>query len=61
MVYQSDVLSVSAMGGVESSSIPPLATQLVRKVPGCRPLGLELGTDPYRIPGARVPEEGPGG
>ena len=40
-VYGSDVLPVSAIGGVESSSVPPLACQLVRKVSGCRPLGLE--------------------
>ena len=55
------MLPVSAIGGAESSSVPPVALQLVRKIPGCRPLGLELSTDPYRIPGAWVPEEGVGG
>ena len=59
-VYGCDVLPVSAIGGLESSSVPSLASQLVRKVPGWRPLGLELGTDSYRIPGACVPEEGAG-
>ena len=57
-MYRSDVLPVSA---IERSRPPPLASQLVRKVPGWRLLGLELGTDPYRIPGAWVPEEGVGG
>jgi len=29
-----------ATGGMGSSDVPPLCSQLVRKVPGCRPLGL---------------------
>ena len=58
-VYGSGVLPVSAIGGMGSSNVPLLASQLVRKLPGWRPLGLEL--DPYRIPGAWVPEEGVGG
>ena len=60
-VYRSDVLPVSTIGGVQSSSVPPLDSQLVQKVPGGRPLGLEVGTDPYRIPGACPSEEGAGG
>ena len=45
-VYGSDVLPVSAIGGVESSSVPPFARQWVRNVSGGRPLGLVVGTDP---------------
>ena len=44
-VHGSDMLPVSAIGGVGNSSIPPLVRQLLWKVPGWRPLGLELGTD----------------
>ena len=58
-VHGSGVLPVSAIGGMGSSNVPLLASQLVRKLPGWRPLGLEL--DPYRIPGAWVPEEDAGG
>ena len=60
-MHGSDVCPVSAIGGVGSSNVGPLAGQMVRKVSGWRSLGLELGTDPYRIPGASVPEEGAGG
>ena len=60
-LHGSDAFPLSATGEVKSSTVPPLPSQLVRKVPGCRPLGLELGTDPYRIPGAWIPEEGAGG
>ena len=42
----SDVLPVSAIGRMGTSNAPPLGSQLVRKVPGWRPLGLESGADP---------------
>lgn len=58
--FGSDVLPVNAIGRMRCPSAPPLVSHLVRKVPGCCPLGLELGTDPYRIPGASVPEDGAG-
>ena len=45
-VYGSDVLAVSAVGGMGSANVPPLGSQLVRKVPGSRLLGLDLGVDP---------------
>ena len=45
----SDVLPVSAIGGMESSNVSPLGSQLMRKVLDWGPLGLESGGDPQRI------------
>ena len=44
-VPESDVLPVSTIGGIGSANVPPLGSQLVRKFPGWRPLGLMFGTD----------------
>ena len=38
-VRGSDVLPVNTIGGMGSSNVPPFGIQLVRKVPGWRPLG----------------------
>ena len=45
-VHGSGVHPVRAIGGMGSANIPPVGSQLVRKVPGWRPLGLELEADP---------------
>ena len=57
-VRGSDVLPVNTIGGMGSSNVPPFGIQLVRKVPGWRPLGLVLGADPQRIGEVWAPEEG---
>ena len=45
-VHRSDVLPVSAVGGMGGSNVPSLGIHLVRKVPGWRPLRLVFGADP---------------
>ena len=45
-VLGSCALPVSAIGEMGSSNVPPLDSQLVRKVPGWRPLGFVFGVGP---------------
>ena len=46
LVTESDVLPVSAIGGMERLNLPTLSSQWVRKDPGRRPLGYCSGEGP---------------